>query len=87
VVVHLVVTVLLEGLVLKEETDRGLETVKDTVEVLLVELLESLVTRLGHLRNFSLHFGALVEDQGLVEEVVALVLGLGQLVQPLSNWH
>ena len=76
------VTIFPEGLALKE-IDHVLETRKDTVEALLEELLENLVTRLGHLQHFNLHLGARVEDQGLVVEVVAMVLG--QLVQPSSN--
>ena len=77
------VIVFLEGLTLKEETDHVLETEKDTVEALLEEHLENLVTRLGYLQNFNLHLEARVEDQGLVVEVVAMVLD--QLVQPSSN--
>ena len=63
-----------EGLALKEETDHVLENGKDTVEVLLEECLENLVTTLGYLENFNLHLEARVEDQGLVMEVVAMVL-------------
>ena len=39
-----------EGLTLKEETDHVLETGKDTVEALLEDILENLVTRLGTCR-------------------------------------
>ena len=53
------------------------------MEALLEEHLENLVTRLGYLYNFNLHLEARVEDQGLVVEVVAMVLD--QLVQPSSN--
>ena len=81
-VVHLAVIVFLEGLSLKEETNHILETGKDTVEALIEELLENLVTRLGYLQNFNLHLWSRVEDQGLVVEVVDMVLE--QLIQPLS---